>query len=633
MTNQTTNRPGRTALVMTNLSLLFILIAFQGTAQSLFCSASFHLEQVDNNIYNFYADSAGNDKGFHWDFGDGTTSTERNPQHIYPIQANGYVIYLTVYSLLDTSCNNTTRGYVKVYPTCYAAFGCKRSSSNHKHFDITNYSKGLGEVTYLWNFGDGTTSTVYQPLTHEYVTNDLHVITLSIRDSTGCNHMVQDTIFSVCSAVFSYSANGKEVWAHSRLYDTVPVKYTWNFGDGTSDTTMNTDGIGHTYLNDGTYTICLTMQSLIDPTCSDKQCKSITIKQPKPCAALFGWSQDSSNTNQIHITNYAIGSNLIYLWDFGDGTTSSLASPGTHTFLSKVPVICLTIKDTVTNCTDSRCDTVYKNGCVASFNYYKKPGTLTYLFNTQNGMAYHWNFGDGTGSTLQNPTHTFPTDGVYTICLSITSLADTTCKDTYCYTIGGKPDYSCKAHFTIAPDSSTTDLYDFIIYNLSSGNDLGYQWNFGDGNASNQKNPLHDYQGIGPYVICLTVLNDSCSHTYCDTLSLTDTLHHYVPGKFSIKVIDKMTGIKEVSSDKASLQNYPNPFSDVTTINYEIKTAGAIELTVYDILGSKLEVLEKTTKQPGTYSMEWNTQHLQEGMYILQLRVADQVITKKLIRN
>ena len=86
-------------------------------------------------------------------------------------------------------------------------------------------------------------------------------------------------------------------------------------------------------------------------------------------------------------------------------------------------------------------------------------------------------------------------------------------------------------------------------------------------------------------------------------------------------------------TETISLQNYPNPFNDRTTISYTVETYTTVELTVFNVLGSKIDVLEKKTKTPGTYSLEWNAQQVPEGIYILQLKVDNQIITKRVIKK
>ena len=87
------------------------------------------------------------------------------------------------------------------------------------------------------------------------------------------------------------------------------------------------------------------------------------------------------------------------------------------------------------------------------------------------------------------------------------------------------------------------------------------------------------------------------------------------------------------TNDKLILQNYPNPFNSSTTIYYTISTASPVELTVFNLLGSRIEVIEAADKAPGSYSLDWNVKNLHEGIYLLQLRTNDQVITKKIVLN
>lgn len=87
------------------------------------------------------------------------------------------------------------------------------------------------------------------------------------------------------------------------------------------------------------------------------------------------------------------------------------------------------------------------------------------------------------------------------------------------------------------------------------------------------------------------------------------------------------------TNDKLVLQNYPNPFSSSTTIYYTISAASPVELTIFNLLGRKIEAIEAGDKAPGSYSLEWNAKNFPEGIYLLQLRTNDQVITKKIVLN
>jgi len=152
-------------------------------------------------------------------------------------------------------------------------------------------------------------------------------------------------------------------------------------------------------------------------------------------------------------------------------------------------------------------------------------GSPTVLFNDVslgNGIItnWSWDFGDGATSTLQNPSHTYATGGIYSVCLTVTNtLADgTTCVDEVCRTI-----------WVLLPACWATANFDYIVSaNLLSVDDIStgggtitaWNWSFGDGNTSTLQNPVHEYEACGWYEVCLTVTvttatGATCTDTYC----------------------------------------------------------------------------------------------------------------------
>ena len=78
-------------------------------------------------------------------------------------------------------------------------------------------------------------------------------------------------------------------------------------------------------------------------------------------------------------------------------------------------------------------------------------------------------------------------------------------------------------------------------------------------------------------------------------------------------------------------QNYPNPFNPATTIHFALPEAGEVQLTVYDILGRKVDTLVDGYKDAGYYEAVFDAGHLSSGVYIYQLRAGDFVETKRLL--
>ena len=78
-------------------------------------------------------------------------------------------------------------------------------------------------------------------------------------------------------------------------------------------------------------------------------------------------------------------------------------------------------------------------------------------------------------------------------------------------------------------------------------------------------------------------------------------------------------------------QNYPNPFSGATTLSYELKIPGKVELFVYDMLGKKVASLVNEFKAPGKYDSVWDAEGVKPGVYFCELKVSDHRQIMKMI--
>ena len=121
--------------------------------------------------------------------------------------------------------------------------------------------------------------------------------------------------------------------------------------------------------------------------------------------------------------------------------------------------------------------------------------------------AWSWEFGDNTTSTLQNPTHRYANNGVYTVNLTVTDNYGAVAQTSQQITVLNVPP---TANFTYFP-SSPTDL-DTVNFNDTSldldGQIVNWSWDFGDGNQSTEQYPTHQYSDNGTYTITLNVTDD-----------------------------------------------------------------------------------------------------------------------------
>ncbi len=419
--------------------------------------------------------------------------------------------------------------------------------------------------------------------------------------------------------------------------------YLWSFGDGTSFTSyVDSTQAVHTF-GTGTWYVCLT---LIDSanSCTSSFCDSVTvINNTLPgCTASYSYFADS--TGNVYFTNTSAGTGNTFSWTFGDGGTAITASPTHHYASNGTYYACLTISNLFLGCTNTWCDSVVignlagGNGggtCSASFysvNDSTGNGVLFYSSVSGSANIYAWSFGDGSTSTTANPQHVYGVAGTYTACLTVTSSTDTACHFTACQNIITGQSGACTAYFSIIHDS--INIYNYTIYSYATNNGYtSYLWSFGDGTTSNLQYPTHTYSVTTPVQICLTITDSlagmiTCTANYCDSI----WPGHAVNQLTTINVLPGIpTGVATHNAIAESLTNYPNPFTDITTIEYSLKQNSAVELSVVDLLGNKITAIETGNKSAGNYKVNFDGSNISAGIYLLQLKAENKVITKKLV--
>ncbi len=415
-----------------------------------------------------------------------------------------------------------------------------------------------------------------------------------------------------------------------------PFSYFWNFSDGTSSFSVNPN---HTF-NTGTWYVCLTIADSVGG-CTSTFCDSVTVinNSVANCNAFF---MPFDSVGYGYFWDQSTGTNLTYSWDFGDGSTGTTVGSATHLYtMNGTYYVCLTVANAFLGCSNTYCDSITignntgGSSCTGAFTSMNDTiGNGVTFSSSVTGTAdqYSWSFGDGNTSTSANPYYVYATAGTYYVCLTVTSSTDTTCSSTTCHNITvGAPAGGCSAYFVIIQDS--TNLYNYWVYNYSNNNNnTTYLWSFGDGTSSTAAFPSHTYNGTGPYYLCLTITDSTfmglCTAYYCDSIYPG----HGVSQVTTLNVINPATvGIAEHTEQVETLTNYPNPFSGSTTISYSIGQKTTIELSLLDLLGNKIKVIESGNKPAGSYKTNFDASNISAGIYLLQLKTDTKSTTRKLI--
>ncbi len=228
--------------------------------------------------------------------------------------------------------------------------------------------------------------------------------------------------------------------------------WQWDFGDGTTGTGANPL---HTFPGSGTYTVCLTTVGLNDAgdCCTDSVCYDVTV-DCDTCTcdinADFGFSVDRCRVRFEDLSTFSSCTEITgWEWDFGDGNTSTLQNP-IHTYAaSGVYTVCLKVFGTdgtqeceSTICYDVEVECDKDCPCVANLDFgfdINKCEVNFFGFADADCeiVGWSWDFGDGNTSTLQNPTHTYAANGIYTVCFTVIMMAPdgSLCDETICLQI------------------------------------------------------------------------------------------------------------------------------------------------------------------------------------------------------
>jgi gliding motility-associated-like protein len=417
----------------------------------------------------------------------------------------------------------TKNQYITVNPKPTALFtnSNANSCSPPASIQFTNQSSGTG-LTYQWTFGDGGTSTATDP-SHTYITSGNFTVRLITINASGCRDTITKTNLVQVGSIHATFTSADSVCVNKTISFTctsnpAPTSVTWDFGDATTSSTLNPVKF---YSAPGTYTVKL---KATFGSCVDSVTKTVVVK-PKPTLSFTGNPVVSCQAPlTVNFTNQS-GGGFTYLWDFGDGGTSTQANPS-HTYNSNGSYSVTLYVTNSLGCQDTfkRANYVIIRPPQVAINNLPLSGCaplsttfITSVNSVEPIITWLWDFGDGTFSNQASPTHTFPI-GSYNIKLTITTSGG--CTVVANYTPGVIVSTKPSANFSANPRDVCAHLpIDFT--DLSTGTVTGWQWNFGDGGTSTSQNPTHIYEDTGYFNVRLIISNNGCN----DTIIFTNYVH------------------------------------------------------------------------------------------------------------
>ena len=462
-----------------------------------------------------------------WDFGDGNISNQQNPTHTY-LNPGIFNVTLTVRNSNGCSKTLNKQNLIGIYTGVRALFTNTNPPTCVIPVTVNFTNTATGPVaSYQWLFGDGGTSSAPNP-SHTYTTAGIYTVRLVVVSTNGCT----DTIVKpgliragIVDADFNAPLTVCAGTAFSLQNNSAPgaslAGSTWFFGDGSTSTATNPT---HTYAAGGTYTIKLIADF---GQCRDSISKTIMVN-PKPTAAFTGNNLFACTAPLTTTFTNTSSDGISYSWSFGDGSTSTTVNP-VHTYTSNGIYTVMLVVQNTNGCRDTlrRVDyVVISPPNITGINPLPAQGCVPYpvtfaptIAAGQNITTYQWDFGDGSTGTGPNPSHTYTTEGTYTVKLKVT--AATGCTDTFSFPagvkVGNKPMTAFNATPLIACAQDPIHFTDLTSAPLPDE----WFWQFGDGATSTQQNPEHHYNDTGTFTVTLIVTRNGCK----DTLKKIDYIY------------------------------------------------------------------------------------------------------------
>jgi len=476
--------------------------------------------QCLNDNYFVFSNTSSITNGFmrfEWDFGDDSTSIAANGTHTY-LKPGTYSVQLRVYSLSGGCVDSISRD-IRVNPSPVSSFTVNNDTQcfvGH-NFLITN-SSSITAGSYLdsFFFGDTYYSDAKNPA-HTYLTEGAYTILHRMTSDQGCmdSSKIEVELNPTPNTSFGIGDTGQCFRGHSFvLTNNSSIKSGsfsnyWDLGDGSSSRTA---AFAQSYLNPGNYTIKLVTQS--NKNCFDSVTQFVlvhpetsigfTIDRDTQCFTghLFSFSDTSALSKGTYTR----------LWRLGDTDTSTAATLGKiYGVQNNYKVKLITVTDM--DCQDSiEKEVVLLHSTVASFgindNTQCKDGN-NFMFtnnstNTGGALVQKWDFGDGSGSSLKDPSHSYNLDSIRTVTLMSSVVGG--CKDTVAMDVEIYP--MPLVNFIIADSLQCLNGNTMNFTDNSSiryGNLLVHDWGFGDNTGINSLNANHIYAAFGNFTVTKTV--------------------------------------------------------------------------------------------------------------------------------
>lgn len=576
----------------------------QGDCHAIF---EWHHIDIDSGGYGiqFMDFSEGEDiQNWHWDFGDGNSSTEQHPVHIYNEEGN-YIVKLNIIandsciSIFQASINIGSCVCPDIYdPVCvfdpatgeYLEFGnpCEAECAGYTDFmpceEYCHCDDYFDPVCAYTDAGE----LIRFP-------NPCQAQCEGYHDFFHCDDGQE------CSAYFSWQSNVTDSINYTIQFfgpatDDI-IETNWDFGDG--NTSFEHSPV-HTYEEEGVFYVTLSILTV--DSCSNTVSQAIYIGRDEGCVCPEFYDPvcviDHNTGDVLTFSNHCFAECEGY-FDFfpcddggGDGGEN-----------------------------DDRF-------CQAMF-WFNTEDNLTVQFEdlsmtTDETVSWEWDFGDGNSGNEMNPSHTYAEEGIYFVTLTVRDAE--LCSSTFSMLVwtsdGILYSEACRAlFFPIVQDNSV------LLLDVSQGDVVEWQWDLGDGTIANTPFVQHIYETVGEVTITLTITTrDGCTSSFAIVLNVDSGNFHGASNPDALS-----TSTQNIKASPVLVEISPNPTTALTQLSIN-----STQNTDYQVLISNNtgQIVQQKIGQLslGEQKIELDLNQLPTGVYIMTMRSAGQVYSQKIVK-
>lgn len=467
--------------------------------------------------------SVGSISGWQWDFGDGNSSEEQNPSHVYETEG-GFTVTLVV-SGPGGSDSEIKTDYIRVLPVSIplAEFSADKTVGFTPFSAQFNDLSG-GEISSRqWDFGDGETGSEQSPL-HEYKTEGDFDVTLTVNGPGGTDSVEKKgfiTVLPVNEPKVDFSVDKTAAFAplevqFTDLSEGTGLKsWLWDFGDGAISSERSPS---HEFKAEGFYSPLLTVSGKGGVGFEKKINRIIVISTGAPVAEFSATPTAFFLPQAVTFSDLSEGENISsWIWNFGDGGISAEQN-STHTYkVSGYFTVSLIVSNENGASKETKLNLINSVSVGAPLSEFRATPTtgfapLEVTFNelaepVDNIDSFFWDFGDGATSGEKNSKHMYTRNGFFNVNLTVSNEngANTSKKANLINVSSALPPV---AEFSADKTAGLKPL-EVSFKDLSTGEIDSRLWKFGDGSVGDQKNPKHTYTRSGIFFVSLTVSGPS----------------------------------------------------------------------------------------------------------------------------